>query len=685
MNLLKEVPEIRDVKTLKRYLRPLYIIEDYMVSYEKYEDFCTEFRNIVRACFVFKECREYPIKFKFYRTDAKSHKLELRHFLINIYSWYPFCELYGIPILTEDVIIHPEDIPHLNDYINEKMIEIMRRYNVNQVRINMNISEVTDKYTSISLDFSDLMNLTFSDKDFFRMYDDPEYRELMDYTSPEGAQPVEIEEKLHSYQDRLIKKIISDKINPLGVIKRAGTGLKDKQLAEFFIAMGMKPTLTGEVMPISIDNSSLIRGLDRASYMYIDATAARKPLVLNATKMGDAGYFGKNINELARTLEMSTKVTFCNTKHLVPYTIRSKKHLKKLIGKYYKISLDADDFYSVKPTDTHLIGQTIYTRSAITCNCSQNKVCPSCIGTNASLLFDIASGVGVYFTEEISKVLEQNILSSKHILTTSSEKIEFTEEFKKYFNIVASDVMLSPEENLSVENLAIFIDQGDVVKVEEYDNDSTYNTYISTGTFKIVDMETGEFTKISIKNDKELYITTDASTIMRDNHGYIPFRDCDPDMPIFAVTIANNELTKPLYDLMHLLDRSAKDFEPTIENVAQKTLDILVEAGIDAPMVAGEMILNRLFRKSDNIMERPDFGRYHVPDYNFYTVTKVLEHNESITSGLSFENLKRQMLSSDLEDRVAPSFLDACFKEKIDMRPLKKYQNSTEKYYLNAH
>ena len=544
-DLAKQVPVIKNIKELKRYLLSLYVIEDYMTSYERYEEFCKELRNVVRACFVYKECREYQIKFKFYRTDTKSFKIELRHFLINIYSWYPFCELSGIPILNEDFIIKADDIPHINDYINDKLIEFMRRYNVNQVQINKNIAEVIDKYTSISLDFSDLMNLTFSDKDFFEMYDDEEYRELMDYRSPEGAQPVEIEEKLHDYQNRLIEKIKKDPKNPLGVIKRAGTGLKDKQLAEFFIAMGMKPTLTGEVMPISIDNSSLIRGLDRPSYMYIDATAARKPLVLNATKMGDAGYFGKTINELANTLKMTTKVTYCDTKHLVPYIVRSKKHLKKLVGKYYKRSLDEYDYRAVKITDTDLIGKTIYTRSAITCNCSKNEVCPSCIGTNASLLFDIASGVGVYFTEEISKVLEQNILSSKHILTTSSEKIEFTEEFHKYFNIAASDIMLSPEEGIVVDNLAIYIDPIDVVKVEEYDNDSTYNTYISTGTFKIVDMETGTFIKISIKNDKELYITTDAASIMRDKNGYIPFRDCDPDMPIFAVTIANNELTKP--------------------------------------------------------------------------------------------------------------------------------------------
>ena len=49
-----------------------------------------------------------------------------------------------------------------------------------------------------------------------------------------------------------------------------------KQLAEFAISEGLKPDLTGQTIPVPIQNSTLIRGADTPSYHYIDATAARK-------------------------------------------------------------------------------------------------------------------------------------------------------------------------------------------------------------------------------------------------------------------------------------------------------------------------------------------------------------------------------------------------------------------------
>ena len=65
-----------------------------------------------------------------------------------------------------------------------------------------------------------------------------------------------------------------------------------KQFAEFTISQGLKPTLTGETIPLNVDNSTLIRGADKPSYFYINAISSRKSLVLNKKVMGNAGYFG---------------------------------------------------------------------------------------------------------------------------------------------------------------------------------------------------------------------------------------------------------------------------------------------------------------------------------------------------------------------------------------------------------
>ena len=90
---------------------------------------------------------------------------------------------------------------------------------------------------------------------------------------------------------------------------------------------------------------------------------------------------------------MSTKVTNCNTKHLVEYDIKSEKHLKKLNGKYYKLNPDDMELKLVNSKkDKHLIGKKIYARSAATCALG-DYVCPTCVGATASTNYDIADKV----------------------------------------------------------------------------------------------------------------------------------------------------------------------------------------------------------------------------------------------------------------------------------------------------
>lgn len=686
MNPLIQIPIIKSKKDLKEYIKPLYIIEDYLKNEDKYDDLEKIIRNVLRGCFHIKSCREYPVRFKFYRRDREEYELQLRRFLYNIYLWRPFCILNDIYVLDESFILHEEDIPNVNDFINEKLILCFQDYNVEQTIINECVSNVLYNLRQISGDFSDIMNLTFSDNDFIEMMNDPEYREIMLVNIEEDMQPVEVEKILNEHQKRLIEKLKSDKKNPIGIMFRSKTGLKDKQVAEYLIAMGMKPTLTGEVMPIAILTSSLIGGLEKPSYQYIDAVGARKPLIMNAKSMGKAGYFGKKVSELSRTVSMSKEKVDCDTKHLIKYEIKTKKYLSKLNGKFYKMHPDDEDYEVLSVNDTHLIGKHIYARGAQTCSCAPNKICARCIGTIANLNWDIADGISVFESQEMTKELEQKILSGKHLLTTRSETIEFSEEFYKYFTLSVGEISLS--EIGDFRDLALYVIPEEISKIEEFDDDSTYNTYINSGRFFIRNLKTKEDTEIKILKDKEIYISSEITKELRANKGIIKLKDIDPSTNIFEVIILNNELTKPLYDLMSLLDSDKKEGmdEVNIDTVSQMVLDIFVESGLSASMVSGEILLNRMIRRADNVMKRPDFSKEEMPDYYIYTITKVLENNESITVGLGFENLKRQLLNSNLDERTEPSFMDAFFKETLSTDPI-KYEFPAKKqinYFVNA-
>ena len=443
-----------------------------------------------------------------------------------------------------------------------------------------------------------------------------------------------------------------------------------KQFGEFTVAQGLKPSLDGVIMPIPIENSTLIRGLDRPSYLYIDASAARKSLILNKTVMGQAGNFGKLTLQLAKTLELSKTVTDCDTKHLVTITIHNKKMLKKFNNRYYRLGendefklLDADN-------DTHLIGETIHLRSPITCALG-DKVCAKCFGRTAGLNYDIAAGVSGFESEEITKELEQNVLSSKHLLTTNSEVLEFNEAFDKYFILSSGEVYPKIEENEDVEDIkryAIYIPPNAIEKVDELDDESKYNTYIAGGVFYVHNMDTGENDEIKLKNEgKEIFISDEALSLMRKGKGFIKFKDLSDDVTIFEMNILNNELTKPLYDMMGLLNRNRKEGEPhTIDEVAQRFVELLVISGIKASSLAGECIINRLVRSDINTYDRPDFTQTHLEPYSIITIRKALESNKSPGLGLSVQYLKRQLLSDELvTERTGTSYIDVFLKSDV--------------------
>ena len=690
-NLMKDVPIINNRKELKEWLKPLYIISDYLNSHDDYNIFITKLGNIVKGCFVIRECREFPIKFKFYKNDSETYELELRHFYVNMILWYPFIELNDLEVLDKSFILDCyNDIPRINDYINNHLITILREYHVKNTFVNYSISEVLYNLRKISQDFSLILGLNFDAQTFINMYEEnSEFREMMEYQFPDGMAPHDIEVKLDEFEKRTIDIFKSSPNNGIGVILTAKTGIKLKQLREFTISEGLKPTLTGETLPMPIQNSTVYKGLTKPSDLYTDATGARKSLVTNKKVMGRAGYFGKMVLLLARTLSISTDISDCGTSHLVTYDVKNEKILNKLNGKYFKET--ESDYLSLLDSSKckHLIGKKILVRSPATCACrDSNKVCPRCVGLTAVINQDISDGFAAFESEEVTKVVNQSILSTKHLLTTNSEVVEFNSDFHKFFTIVCGEINPIVNYNPFVDDIndyAIYIDPNDLSKVEEMDDDSLYNTVIENGKFYIKNIEDSSEEDIPIYtlNEKEIFVSREALDLMKKNKGLIKFKDLDDNIKLFEVVIMNQELTKPLYDLMDLINKNKCDgINETIDSMSQRFLELLIESGISANNVAAEIIINRLIRSEEDIYSRPDFSQRKMPRYSILTVRKALEMNESPLISLSFQNIKKLFLSDDVYDkRTGTSYIDAFFKPEISTDHLKEYSKlMSDKY-----
>lgn len=281
------VEHIATAEEMGKHIRPIYIIDEYMESTEKYVEFQEGIYNLIKGCIEHKDCREYPVKFKFYVTDKQTHTLQLRHFLVNVFMWYSLKELHEIKVLDETYILdclNNVTAKNLPNYINDVLIGTLREYNVKNNIINYNISETMYNLRRISIDLSTIMGLGMYTQSFMEMYQKyPRLREIMATKFDSNMQPNEIEAEL----DRLLTETMDifkgEKNNIVGIILRAGTGIKPKQLCEFLINGGMKPSLEGNTIPIPINSNTLTGGLNSVSSVYLDALGARKSLELLAT------------------------------------------------------------------------------------------------------------------------------------------------------------------------------------------------------------------------------------------------------------------------------------------------------------------------------------------------------------------------------------------------------------------
>lgn len=678
-----EVPIITNVEELTKYLRPIYIIEDYLVSDEMYRKFQEDIYTVIKGCFEHKECREYMVKFKFYRDDTTIHELQFRHFITNAFLWYPFIHLYDVSSVLDETFILDcmNDIPYIRNYINDKIISVLRDCSIKNTVLNRAVSEVLYNLRRISTDFSLIINTTISAETFLNLYNENDrIREIMETNLSIESQPSEIEEKMNELMKEEIEIIKGIKDNPIGIMLRAGTGIKPKQLSEFTIAMSLKPDLSGVTIPLPISSSTLINGLNKPSYHYLDSLGARKSLITNKKVMGSAGYFGKVVLLLARTLSLSKTVSDCDTKHLLEITISSDKMLKKYNGRYYKLKQNGPTLLINSKKDTHLIGKTILLRSPITCAC-HDEVCHKCFGTTSLLNLDISEGVTGFEVEESTKVVNQMILSTKHLLTTISEKIEFNDAFYKFFSITAGEInpILNNDEVENIDDWAVWIDPNDVQKSDELDDDSFFNTYIN-GKFYVQNLVTKEYVEISSKDNREMYLTETCLELMKKGKGYIKFADMDESMSLFELVIMNNELTRPLYMLMDLLNKSKVDSDMTYHEMAQTFTELLVDASIDAMAISGEVIINRLIRKDpDEDFVRPDFSNTDIGPYQILTVLKALENNPSPLIGISSQYLRKQLISDDILKKQGTSYIDVFFKKDTPTKRLKEIHDHVKR------
>lgn len=661
-----EIIELLESKT--------YIIEEMMESKKKYKRYKEMFYDFIKEGFEEEQLRRQEVHFKFNYSDKETHSLRLPSFIVNMMLWTPYMKLGVCDELNEDNIMDTRDLTSntLSEYINNRIIRPYRSLLSNK-ELNKLLHDVTFDLSRISKDFNILLGISISVHNFIDVAEkNPRFNEILRTKIDPTLQPSEIEEII----DNLMKEeidILKTEDNMLKPILSSGAGIKHKQLAEFSICGGFKPDLFDKTIPIMIDSNFLVGGLSNIFNYYIDALGGRKAAILNKTVMGKSGHFSKMVGMLEASVMMS-KQKDCGTLYTVDFEVKSKKHLLRLDGRNYRLKGERKLRIIDATKDTHLIGQTIQLRSPAKC-AAKDGICKTCYG---STLYEINKDIspGNYAGVKISMPVSQNVLSTKHLLATDSDLIEFSKRFYELFTFNSNEIVINKSnDELDYSAYSIIINKEDMESIDAFSDDEEYNHYIKR--FYVRKKGDKENFMIEEANNSILYISNYMMRLLKrdkkkkrnkESKAYyeIPFNIIDEDTSLFLIEIRNNGSTKPLYQIMDLLDNKEHNGCETIDEMCNMITDLLIESHIDVPSVHSEILFHPLIRKADNILERPDFNNYGANDnYVVLTVKSALENHPSALVGISFQYLKRQLSKPQTYEKKAKSFLDPFFKKDI--------------------
>lgn len=650
----------------------IFIVHDICQTKQTFNETFKQLYDFLKQGFELPEVRRHLVQYKFSNETAEQVKtMQLNNFITNLIFWKPFIKLDTVYKLNSSYIVDCTKLSnkYIEDYINTKII-LPNRDDVSNKLLNRVLERLIYDLSRISKHFNPIMGIGINMKSFIDLSKrNPEFNDLIRTKFAPGMQPKEIEDLIATRLHRIID-ILKTEDNVFNPILNSGVGIKAKSLQELLVASGLKPDLNGDTIPIPIYSNFMVNGMDSVSSIYIDSQAGKKSVIMNKTYMGISGYFAYKILRLASSYSLSHTIDNCDTLRPIEFTIDNDKFLQKLDGRYYYLTKDMGELKCIDyRKDKWLIGKTIYLRDPSTCT-APDGVCRVCYGklynTNKAKHFN----VGGFSATKASNKLSQEILSSKHSMRTDSNLIKFDDKFYDFFVIENSKIKVNTdyEGNLYDYELVFKSDfLYEIIEMEE----SNFNTF--TDVFYVRNKNTGEIFEFrELNSEQSLYLNIEITKSLKSvkegefckvNLGKI----AEMDEFIAMIIIENNELTKPLKNIMKLLDREDHFNCTTIDELLHTFVGLTIESGMAISAVHSSFILKGLIKDPDNKLRAPRFNEYNGRDkYVILTVTSALLANPSITTSLSFAFLGRQFTSPTTYRKHSTGTLDSLFKLELD-------------------
>lgn len=465
---------------------------------------------------------------------------------------------------------------------------------------------------------------------FKLMNENAEIADILNFQSNENSQFSEIESSVEAQTERLVELLKSDECD--SYLKNMLGSISIKQFQQVFVNISLKPDLYGKIIERPI-NTSFFRGMRDSTDYYINATGARKALVVNATQVRLAGYLARKLALSLITTTLDKDIDDCGSNKLLPIKIETKDFAKRFTNRYYKLKHSDKEFKFTTNSDStsKLVGKEILLASPITCGLSGNKVCCRCYGLLSDInQYHISMSAMLLLTEQIVQML----LSSKHLLQVSTEKIELPDGLEEYFEIDRNSLIAIKPCRIIIEELEDDeerLEEPTVAKMTLIDGDKV----IESSFFELDLYMHSIKDKLNVDLEADIKVGEEA----------------------FRMNTSNNEISAPLKRLLKIIESEDElNSKGGTPELVTELINLLISSKIKLAASGIELIVRELGRNPANIQERST----DINNTYFLKLTNAIINSNSAAVSLAFERHK-QLLEGNLFMKSEESIIDRIF------------------------
>lgn len=608
-------------------------------------------------------------------------ELSIVDYWLNLIMWYLLIRT-DTPIKSKHLFFSEEFKKNtIKNYVDEFFI-IPNRKKYSNIELNNIIDDMMHLYQTVD-EFSFYLANTINFEDMIElMENDPESDDIL-HADLSNVPLEDVKSVGMDKTNKLIDRIKKAKSH-LGYEHcmadafRASECIKPRQFKEYAINIGSKPDGQGGVFPVSINRSFINGGVSDPVDYFIESSTGRTAQILQKTNVGNSGAFARLLGlNNGQSFLNSDPNYICDTVNFMKVTIVNKEHLIKLDNRYYRLSPNGMERKIRARFDSRLIGQTIYLRSPMTCASAArgNGICYRCYGDLAYSVQNV--NIGRIASDILSSVLTQILLSAKHLLETSIEKIVWCSEFSNFFFIEDNMISLigSSDDSSSInlkewkliinpESIELETDTDDI----DTGDDMFENIYNESITSFSVMGPDGKIIDITNDKNEKLYISNELNTAIRkkaepeDDMISISFADIT-EIPLFFFHIQNNDLTKTLNQLKALLNKSSSLQNLDIHQWLQAAIETVIAGTLSISSVHLETIMSNQIVSPDDSLSKPEW-RYPNEPYKLVTLNTALTDNASVTISITYQKIYKMLYNPLTFKKRGASFMDLFFMKK---------------------